>query len=270
MQIIANNITTRNPRISAILRQGASTGSGGEPGACPGLQDVAQSCMAAGADVLEINLQQRYDDPEIMKIAVDTIQQAVDCQLCLSSYIPATLEAGIKLCRRPPIINYLAVDTKPIQEILYLTARYRTDLVLLVSDPTSLADARDMLGKAAILVGAAVAAGIPNERLILDPGVSHVTKEPGQRHLVEVLEFLKAVPETFDPPVRTTCWINNSSSGAGSRLRPVIESSLLFLLSGLGLSSAFIDVLRRENSRAIRLLKIFHNEKIYADAALAL
>lgn len=151
-----------------------------------------------------------------------------------------------------------------------LAAKYGTEVVLLVSEPVMPGDARQMLGRAAVLAGAANNAGISNDRIILDPGIFHVTKEPGQRHLVEVMEFLRGIPAAVEPVVRTTCWIGNSSTGAPPRLRPVIETSLLALLSGIGLSSVFLDVLKKENRRAIRLLKIFNNEEVYADSSLSI
>jgi cobalamin-dependent methionine synthase I len=270
MIIIANNITTRNPQVASILRQRIAEIKDIEAEACPGLHDVVEACLSAGADVLEVNLQQRYDQPEMMEFTVNSIQQVTDRQLCLSSNKARTLEAGLSICKRPPIINYLALEVQRLQEILPLANQYGAELILMVSDPAMPGDTRQMLEKAAILVGATNEAGIPNERLILDPGIFHITKEQGQHHLVDVMEFLKMVPNIFDPLVRTTCWLNNSSAGAPSRLRPVIETSLLSLLSGIGLSSIFMDVLGRENRRAIRLLKIFNNKKIYADADLSL
>jgi hypothetical protein len=83
------------------------------------------------------------------------------------------------------------------------------------------------------------------------------------------MELLRNVPQTFDPAVKTTCWLGNSSAGAPARLRPVIETTLLAILSGIGLSSVFLDILKRENQRAIRLLKILNNEEVYADGAIA-
>jgi hypothetical protein len=123
---------------------------------------------------------------------------------------------------------------------------------------------------AVVLVGAANATGITNDRIFLDPGLVHINKDPGQRHLAEVIDFLQTVPETFDPQVRTTCWIDNSSAGVTARLRQVIEIPLLAMFFGLGLSSVFLDILRPENKRAVHLLKIFRNEEVYADDVLSL
>jgi 5-methyltetrahydrofolate corrinoid/iron sulfur protein methyltransferase len=201
-----------------------------------------------------------------MEFAVKAIQQVTQKQLCLSIHNASTLEAGLKSCQLPPIVNYVTMDMNVLKEILPLAVKYKTELVLLISDPSRPADAREMLEKAAVLVGAANGEGIPHERILLDPGVFHVTAEQGQKHLVDVMELLLALPETFDPPVRSTCWLSNSSAGAPRGLRSLIETTLLARLSGAGLSSAFLDVLRKDNTRTLRLLKVFNNEEIYADS----
>jgi cobalamin-dependent methionine synthase I len=268
MLIIASNITTRNPRVLGILREGLSGNENPESETCPGLKDIAESCVAAGANVLDINIQQHLDNPATMAFAVRVVQSATQGQLCLSANNTETLEAGLKACRRPPILNYVTLSTQRLKEILPLTAKYKAELILMVSDPAAPLDAERMLEQAAVLVGAANESGIPNDRLILDPGLFHITAEAGQRHLVEMMELLEAIPNVFDPPVRTTCWLGNSSAGAPARLRPMIESTLLPLLSGVGISSVFLDVLRRESKRTLNLLKVFRNEEIYADSLL--
>ena len=132
-----------------------------------------------------------------------------------------------------------------------------------------LADAKEMLLKAAILVGAAENAGIPHNRIMVDPCLIHVTGDAGQRHLVEVRKFLQLLPDEFEPAVRSTCWLSNASTGAPARLRTAIEITLLPLLAGLGLSSVFVDVLKPEIARTLRLIKVFDNELVYAESAIA-
>jgi 5-methyltetrahydrofolate corrinoid/iron sulfur protein methyltransferase len=230
------------------------------------LKGLAEQCVAAGANAIEINTQQHYDQPEAMEFAVKVAQQACDLQLCLSSNNTETLEAGLRACKRPPIVNYISVDEARLKDVLPTTARHGADVVLLVSDPASPTDAREMLQKTAILVGAANGAGIPNDRILVDPGLIHVTNENGQRHLAEVIEFLRNLPEAVDPEVRSTCWLASSSTGAPRRRRSIIETSLLPMLAGAGLSSVFLDILRRENRRAARLVKIFNNQLVYSDS----
>ena len=271
MLAIANNITTRNRRVSEALKLRPAE-SISEKAAdrikkerIDFLQELASDCIEAGADILDINLQQRYDEPEIMKFAVEAVQGAVDCQLCLSSNRADTLEAGLRACKHPPIVNYVSLDKEKLAGILPLIARYKAEMILVVSGPTALNSTEDILKSAAVLVGAANESGISNKRIIIDPGALHVTSDVGQRHTKTLLELLPALSEVFDPPIRTTCWINNVSAGAPRRLRPAINNTFLAMLAGVGLSSAFVDALNRETMRAVRLIRIFRDDVIYSD-----
>ncbi|HEX9975995.1 MAG TPA: dihydropteroate synthase [Dehalococcoidales bacterium] len=271
MIVISDNITTRNRKVAAALKplydasSGARVAESTRKKTADFLQVLAKQCLAAGADILNINLQQRYDRPEVMEFVINTVQGAVNCQLCLSSNRPDTLERGLQACQRPPIVNYISLDKKRLEETLPLAAQYGAEVVLYIADPFAPASVEDTLKLAAVLAGAANEAGIPNDRIIIDPGVQHVTSEVGQRRLKTLTELLPALVETFDPPVRTTCWVNNISAGAAKRLRPAINSTFLAMFAGLGLSSAFIDVLSQETMRTIRLIKVFRNQRIYSD-----
>jgi cobalamin-dependent methionine synthase I len=269
--VISDNITTRSRRVAEALKpfydlsSGARVVESTRKKSTKFLEALAQQCVTAGADILNINLQQRYDRPEVVEFAVKTIQEAVDCQLCLSSNRPDTLERGLQACQRPPIVNYVSLDRKRLEETLPLAAQYGAEVILYIADPIAPASVEDTLKLATVLAGAANEAGIPNDRIIIDPGVQHVTSEPGQRRIKTLTELLPALTETFEPPVRTTCWVNNISAGAAKRLRPAINSTFLAMFAGLGLSSAFVDVLSQETMRTIRLIKVFRNQRIYSD-----
>jgi cobalamin-dependent methionine synthase I len=271
MLVIASNITTRNrkvaealkPRTAEFISHKAEERIKKER--TDFLQELAKECVEAGADVLEINLQQRYDEPDIMKFAVETIQNAVDCQLCLSSRNAETLKAGLRACRRPPIVNYVSLSTERLEETLSITARYGAEVILLIADPVSSASLEDILKSASVVVGTANESGIPSKQIIVDPGVLHVTSDIGQRYTKTLLELLPALWEAFDPPVRTTCWINNVSAGAPRRLRTAINNTFLAMLAGVGLSSVFVDALNKETMRTIRLIRTLKDESIYSD-----
>jgi len=271
MLAIASNITTRNRKIAEALRPRPAESISQRAGdrikeeRAEFLRRLARQCVAAGADILDINLQQRYDKPEVMEFVIEGVQEVVSCQLCLSSNSADTLEAGLRACQRPPIVNYVSLDRKRLEQALPLAARYSAEVILLTADPAPPRDVEDTLKSAAVLVGTANESGIPNDRIIIDPGVLHVTHETGQRHAKTLLELLPALTDAFEPPVRTTCWINNVSAGAPRRLRPAINNTFLTMLAGLGLSSAFVDVFAKETMRTIRLLRILRNEVIYSD-----
>ncbi len=268
MLTIANNITTRNAKVRrAFWRQRRGIWRPQhEPAKI--IADLASQCAAAGADVIEINIQQHFDLPEAMEFAVNTVQKATERRLCLSTNNPEALEAGLNACAHPPIVNYLSIDEERLRRMLPMIANHDAEAVLLLTEAPTPLDAEDMLKKAAILVGAANESGIPNERLLIDIGLLHITSDVGQRHLVEGMEFVRAMPEAFDPPVRSTCWVGNASAGASKRLRRPINTMLLAMLAGAGLSSAFVDALDRETMRTVRLIRIFRNEVIYSDGEI--
>jgi cobalamin-dependent methionine synthase I len=276
MLAIANNITTRNRRVSEALKLRPAESISQKVAdrikkeRIDFLQELASDCIEAGADILDINLQQRYDEPEIMKFAVETVQGAANCQLCLSSNRVDTLEAGLRACKRPPIVNYVSLDSEKLKDILPLIARFKAEVILVVSGPTALNSVEDILKAATVLVGAANEAGISNKRIIIDPGVLHVTSDVGQRHAKTLLELLPAFSEIFDPPIRTTSWINNASAGAPRRLRSVINNTFLAMLAGVGLSSAFVDALNSGTMRTVRLIRILRDDAIYSDRDIEL
>ncbi|HTY81447.1 MAG TPA: hypothetical protein VMB24_01545, partial [Dehalococcoidales bacterium] len=127
-------------------------------------------------------------------------------------------------------------------------------------------DAYRMIQQTAVLVSAVNDAGIPNNRIFVDPGLLHITNVEGQRHLVHIIEFLRALPDATEPPVKSTCWLANSSAGAKGQSRHAIETALLPLLAGAGLSSVFMDALNEQNRRALRLIKVFNNKIVYAES----
>ena len=113
-------------------------------------------------------------------------------------------------------------------------------------------------------------AGIPDARIMVDPGLIHVTGDIGQRHLGQVFEFLRALPDATEPAVKSTVWLANSSAGAPRRLRPAIEIALLPMLAGYGLGAVFLNILQRLNRRTARLINIFSNEVVYSDSQVEL
>lgn len=274
MIAIANNLTTRNRRVAEALRpriaESISTKAAEKykKERTDFLQGLASECVQAGADILEINLQQRYDEPEIMKFAVETVQKATDHQLCLSSRNSNTLKAGLRACWRPPVVNYISLSKERLEETLPVAARYGAEVILLIADPTAPSTIDDILKSAAVLVGAANESGIPNNNIYLDPGVLHVTSDFGQHYSRILLELLPALAGFFDPPVKTTCWVSNISAGAPRRLRPIINNTFLAMLGGAGLSSAFVDVLNKDTMRTIRLIRMLKDETIYSDREL--
>lgn len=220
MLAIANNLSTIRPEIDRIFREAKTAGWKLDRPPAEAVRQLARQCAEACANVIEINLQHHHDHPEAMEFAVRAVEQATDLRLCLSANSVETLEAGLKACRHLPLVNYVSLDEVRLGEMLPLIARHGAGVVLLVSDPAAPADAREMLNQAAVLIGAANENGIPNSDILVDPGLIHIGSAIGQRHMVEVIDFLRDLPEATDPPVGSTCWLSNGSAGASRGSAP--------------------------------------------------
>lgn len=255
MQVIANNIASRNTKVAQALRKADASF----------IQELTRQCLANGADILDINLQHEFDRPKTMVFVAQAVQEVADVQLCLSSNSAETLEAGIRKCKRPPIVNYISLQEEKIQKFLPLAARHNADVILLPTGSAPATGGEDVLRSASVLVGAANEVGITNNRILIDPGVFHITTMEGQHHTQVLFDLIPALAETFEPQVRTTCWVENISAGIPARLRPRLNGAFLTMLSVLGLSTVFLDVLNKETERSLRLARILKGELIYSD-----
>jgi 5-methyltetrahydrofolate corrinoid/iron sulfur protein methyltransferase len=86
----------------------------------------------------------------------------------------------------------------------------------------------------------------------------------GQRHAVAVQEVVVALPEMFDPPVRSLCGLTNISSGAPNHLRPAINNAYMAMLAALGASAVIADVLDPECMRTVRLVRALSDQSLYS------
>ena len=137
MEIIANNISTRRAQIRRLFQRVKDINWDPECEATETLKDIARRCVSAGADVLEIDIQQHFDEPEAMAYAVTFIQEVMDRRLCLSTNNYVALEAGLGVAKVPPIVNYVSLDEKRVAEMLTLAAKFNAEVILLVSDPSN-------------------------------------------------------------------------------------------------------------------------------------
>jgi cobalamin-dependent methionine synthase I len=237
------------------------------------ISEMADKLKAAGSDMLNVNLSLDGDgDEKYMGAVVEAVQSA-GLPLSIDSRNFRAHSAAIKAARVPVTLNYVSAEESRSNwtgEILKLAADHKTDLVLLALRKGTPADADERLAIISELMEKANSAGIPNERLIIDPVILHLGGGIGQKHAVAVQQTLYGLRELVEPPVRTTCWLSNISAGASKELRPAINDAFLAMLAGLGLWSAYLDVLNRETMRTVRLIRALTDEAVYslADAAL--
>lgn len=204
------------------------------------IREMARREAEQGVDLIDINIgPARKDGRELMPWLVTTIQEAADVRLSLDTTNLEAMEAGIAACRRPPLMNSISLQTSRFGPGLDLAARTGADCIaLLWSDAGMPRDANERAMLLVDFMQKAAGAGVPMERVWVDPIVTPVSVETAQ--LRACLEFIAMVKE-IAPGARTICGLSNVSSGVPPHLRPWLNRTYLIMLMRQGLDAAIVD-----------------------------
>ena len=186
---------------------------------------------------------------------VETVQAVTDAPLSLDTTNLAAMEAGLRKCARPAMLNSASADPARLDSVMQLAAKYGAKVIALTMGvdgiPTT-ADGRAGIAMEALLP-AAEAAGVPIADLYLDPLVLTVTcNQDVARESVEAIRMFKMMA---DPPPTTVVGLSNISNGCPPDTRPLINRTLLVMLLGAGLDSAIADPLDAEQNEFIRIVE---------------
>jgi len=255
MLVIADNLNTRNADFMAAVKKKDKKA----------LEAMAKELAARGAEL--INVQVSTDgsgDEDVLPLVAEAVQQGSGLPLCLDSRNVKALRKTVPLCKEPPIINYLSADEKNPDEILTLVRESKSNLVIRAlkgTVPTTL-EAKLMIIED--LIEKANAADVPNERLFADPSVVHINKGQGQEHLLNAHESIVVLNEMVDPPLNTSVWISNVTTGLPKNQKSTVAAAYLSYLAGAGLSAAMVNVKDAEVMKVVYLIKAFRDEITFA------
>ena len=212
------------------------------------IQDLTKVQTEAGADYIDLNVgPMKKDTEETMQWLVSTVQGATDLQLSIDTMNPVAMEAGLKACRKRPLLNSASGKSGSKEQMLPLAKRYNCDVVISVmTDKGMPPDVDSKIESIMDTVTYANELGIPNEDIWVDPILLPVsTAGEGQRFAVANLEFIKILGDVL-PGVKSTVGLSNTSNGVPDELRPLINRTYLVMLGRNGLYSAIADPLDKE------------------------
>ena len=212
------------------------------------IQDLAVAQAEAGADYIDLNVGPARKDPEdLMNWIINAVQEVVDLPLSIDTMNPAAMEAGLKRCKKRPLLNSASNKTESKQQMLPLAKKYDCEVVLsVIADYGMPADVDMRVSSILEAAEYANSLGIPNEDIWVDPIVLPIsTAGEGQAHAKADLEFIQILPELL-PGVKSTVGLSNVSNGAPKELRPLLNRTFLVMLQRNGLYSAIADVLDKE------------------------
>jgi len=209
------------------------------------IQDLAKTQTAGGADYIDLNLGPAKRDPEeVTQWLVNTIQEVSDLPVSVDTLNPVAMEAGLKACKKRPLLNSASGRTDSKERMLPLAKKYNTDVVISVlTDKGCPPDIDSRIESIMETVALANEMGIPNEDIWVDPIILPVSAD--QKQVKEALEFINMLQDLL-PGVKSTVGLSNVSNGTPEELRPMLNRTYMVMLGRNGLYSAIADVLDKD------------------------
>jgi len=207
--------------------------------------EMARALDTADIDYLDINIgPARKGGAEFMAWVVNTIQSVTAKPLSLDTVNPIAMEAGLKACRQPALINSISLQPERLEQELPLVNQYNAEMIGLLWGVEGMPrDANERAMLAVDLVYKANQQGIPNEKIWLDPIVTPISVDVKQ--LQSCLEFMQMLPE-IAPGCKSVVGLSNLSNGTPTHLRPYLNRTFLIMLMEAGLSGAIVDAFDTE------------------------
>ena len=207
------------------------------------IQEEALFQKEKGMDYIDINLgPAKKDGPELMPWVVETVQEVVDdIPLALDTSNVDAIEAAIKVCKLPPLVNSIMVRPERYERMVPIAAENNCDFIALMWGPDGLP--RDENERAALcveLVYFANEAGIPNEKIWVDGIVTPVNIQ--QPQAISLMDFQDMLQD-MAPGVKSTCGLSNISNGPPIHLRPILNQTYMVMLQKYGMYSVIADPL---------------------------
>ncbi|MCL5265114.1 MAG: dihydropteroate synthase [Chloroflexi bacterium] len=210
------------------------------------IQEMALRQVEAGSHYLDLNIgPSKKSGVEVMGWIVDAVQQVTDLPLSLDTTNAAAMEAGLKACVRPAMVNSASAEQVRLTNMMPLAAKFNAELIALTMTEQGIPGTAD--GRAAValdLINAAMEYGISSDKLYLDPLVLPVSADqPGVKETIEAIRVFKQLVE---PAPKTIVGLSNVSNGAPNENRGLINRVFMVMCLGAGLDSAIVDPLDYE------------------------
>jgi 5-methyltetrahydrofolate--homocysteine methyltransferase len=231
MLIIAERINATRKRIGAAFaaRDAAM------------IQQEAVRQAEAGANFIDVNaaLSPEAECP-CMAWAVEAVRTATDKPLSIDTANPEAARAGLKLLPRgSALLNSISGEQSRLEAMLPLAAEFETRLVALAMDdlgmPNTNADRWRAIEK---ILAATDKAGIPRQRLYIDPLIQPVATNPEQ-----VSQVLSMFGEIRARGGGAGSVIGLSNISFGLPVRRHLNRTFLAMAASAGLSAAILDPL---------------------------
>jgi 5-methyltetrahydrofolate corrinoid/iron sulfur protein methyltransferase len=207
---------------------------------------MVEGIIKSEPDWVDINLgPARKNGAELMPWVVNIVQEVTDLPVVLDTSNIEAIEAGLKVCKKPALINSIMCRPERYNAMLPLVKTYGASYVALMWGPNGMArDANERAELTTELLMAAQALDIPVDRAWVDPIITPVNIQQDQ--LMENLTFFQMLPDivgAIQPGgiCKSTNGVSNISNGNPEHLRPILNQVYVCMLARNGMYSSIVD-----------------------------
>ncbi len=229
------------------------------------IQELARRQAQAGADFIDLNTGTAWLRPaEVMTWLVDIVQEVVPTPLAIDSRRFEVMEAGLRACRNPAMINSTSGEKEKLDRFMDLAARHGAAVVGLTMDEQGIP--LHAVGRVAIakrIMDFAEKHGISRDRLYIDPIVLPLKYSQSQGRTV--LEAVRQLAGEKEPP-HIIIGLSNVSQGA--RERELFNRTFLAMATACGLDAVIGNVLDSLLLQSVKAAAIILERQPYSDRFL--
>lgn len=166
------------------------------------------------------------------------------------------MKSGLEKTKNPEksLLNSTSADEARLEKLSSLAADFNSSIIgLTMNKEIGIPKAADdRLALAFEIFEKCQEKGIENEKIFFDPLILPVSV--AQDQVIEALNTIQMIKQSFDPEVMTTVGLSNISNGSPKEIRPLINKVFAVLAYGAGLDSAIIDAFDLELINTIKML----------------
>lgn len=201
------------------------------------IQEEARRQADAGADFLDVNAALSPDaERDCMVWAVETVRAVTEKPLSIDTANPEAARAGLALLPKgTAFLNSISGERRRLDAMMPLAVEFETRVVALAMDDSGMPESCEARWKAIeIILAATDKAGIPRDRLYLDPLVRPIATNPDQA--TQCVEMIRQIRER-----RAHTIVGLSNVSYGLPVRRHLNRTFLAMAGGAGLSAAIMD-----------------------------
>ncbi len=229
------------------------------------IQKLARKQAEAGTDYIDLNVGTAWLKPaDTMVWLVKAVQEAVQTPLALDSRKIEVIEAGMRVCKNPVIVNSTTGEKNKLASFMDLAVKHQSSIIALTMDEQGIPP--HAAGRVAIakrIMEFADGYGLPRDRLFIDPVLLPLKFSQSQGPVI--LEAIRAVSRERVPP-HIIVGLSNSSQGA--RGRRLINRTFLTMAMACGLDAVIGDVLDPDLMEAATTADVILERRAGADQIL--